>query len=273
MYACPTCQHPFEKGKKFCEQCGCNLTVELLIDPICPKCQKTFPDGTKFCDVDGTKLITQDQLIPHCAICGKTYADDTKFCPDDGGQIVVQVQQPILKTETPLSLHTHLQGHGSIATLEKRFQVFTWTFWGGFAMIAFLVMTSHPVFLLGIPLSIAGMVFSLLLQHQAWTLLQSIRPRTTPGKAIGFQFIPLFNFYWGFIAYKGLAEEMNRYISLKNAPQIPKMPESLGLAYAILQCLSIIPVLNMLVGIVIVIIYFLLMNSLKNSLLAITTKM
>lgn len=94
MYKCPKCQSSFEKGTKFCQNCGYNLEVEFLIDPVCPTCQKTFPDGTKFCNVDGTKLTTKDQLIPKCRICGKAYSAEIKFCPDDGGQVMAQAAQP-----------------------------------------------------------------------------------------------------------------------------------------------------------------------------------
>ena len=260
-YLCPKCQHPFEKGTRFCQQCGYHLVVEFLFDPICPTCQKSFPDGTRFCDIDGSKLMAKDKMIPKCVICGKVYPATTKFCPDDGGQVLPEAQQnqriAIQLNSIPVSQLTE-------ATIQKYFQAFTWLFCGGCIGLFLFVMTWYYIFLLGIPALFGGVIMSLILQHKAWMLIQSIQPRTTPGKAIGFQFIPLFHLYWGFVAYKGLAEEINTYIT-RHHLRIPPMSTQLGLAYAILQCVIAIPGIN----ITTLVVYFLFMNALKNSLIAI----
>jgi len=54
-----------------------------------------------------------------------------------------------------------------------------------------------------------SMVFLFLLLYQLWKLVPADIARTTPGKAVGFCFIPIFCFYWFFVVYKGLAEDMN----------------------------------------------------------------
>ena len=88
MYKCPTCATGFEKGTKFCQQCGCNLEEEFIETPTCPKCNKVFATGTKFCDADGERLVAPEKLIPRCVKCGKQYTDDSKFCNADGGEVV-----------------------------------------------------------------------------------------------------------------------------------------------------------------------------------------
>ena len=46
--------------------------------------------------------------------------------------------------------------------------------------------------------------------YQLWKLIPADIARTTPGKAVGFCFIPIFNFYWLSVAFKGLSEDMNK---------------------------------------------------------------
>lgn len=43
-------------------------------------------------------------------------------------------------------------------------------------------------------------------------MIQDKHARATPGKAIGFMFIPLFNFYWAFQAIWGCSKDYNKYI-------------------------------------------------------------
>lgn len=61
--------------------------------------------------------------------------------------------------------------------------------------------------------------------YRAWKCLQpGGMARTTPGKAVGFMFIPFFNFYWLFQAVNGLATDWNRTVNtfqdLKAAPRM-----------------------------------------------------
>lgn len=62
------------------------------------------------------------------------------------------------------------------------------------------------------PALIVTTVFWCILLYRHWALLQGHGARTTPGEAIGFGFIPLFGFYWWFVAYAGLATDSNRYL-------------------------------------------------------------
>ena len=62
----------------------------------------------------------------------------------------------------------------------------------------------------GIVLAIASLVYEMMLLYQFWKLIPEDIARTTPGKAVGFTFIPYFNVYWFFVAYMGLGEDMNK---------------------------------------------------------------
>jgi hypothetical protein len=61
-------------------------------------------------------------------------------------------------------------------------------------------------------ISLTFAVLSLILLFKYWQINQDGYSKTTPGKAVGFLFIPLFNIYWAFIAYGGLAGDQNQFI-------------------------------------------------------------
>ena len=94
--------------------------------------------------------------------------------------------------------------------------------------------------LLGMAASIIAGVCGYVLLYKAWQAIQDGQPRTTPGKAVGFLFIPFFNFYWMFIAYWGWAKDCNAYISSKGLSLSP-LPEKLYLAFPIILLCSGIP--------------------------------
>jgi hypothetical protein len=54
-------------------------------------------------------------------------------------------------------------------------------------------------------------VMQFVLLFNFWRIDQDGAASTTPGKAVGFLFIPFFNIYWVFRAYTGLALDQNRY--------------------------------------------------------------
>ncbi|MFC5050902.1 DUF4339 domain-containing protein [Rubritalea spongiae] len=63
-------------------------------------------------------------------------------------------------------------------------------------------------------INMAGFILGLIYLHRAWKLVQANGTDVTPAKAVGFLFIPFFNLYWVFIAYKKWAEEWN---SIRNS--------------------------------------------------------
>jgi len=94
--------------------------------------------------------------------------------------------------------------------------------------------------LLGMALTFVAAIAGYIILYKAWQVIQDGQPRTTPGKAVGFLFIPFFNFYWMFMAYWGWAKDCNAYISSKGLSLTP-LPEKLYLAYPIIILCSGIP--------------------------------
>ena len=69
-------------------------------------------------------------------------------------------------------------------------------------------------------------------------MIQAGGVRTTPGKAVGFLFIPFFNLYWVFTTYVGLAKDWNRVMaSYPNLAHGPRLSTGLMTTYAIFWCI------------------------------------
>lgn len=65
--------------------------------------------------------------------------------------------------------------------------------------------------LLLVPMLINGIAMLSLL-YKAWASIQDGRARTTPGRAVGFMLVPVFNLYWSFRVIYGFAEDYNRFL-------------------------------------------------------------
>ena len=88
--------------------------------------------------------------------------------------------------------------------------------------------------ILGLSLPIAARVFMCLLLFQCWKALPEAHRKTTPGKAVGFLFIPVFTYYWEFVSFPALAKGYYSYGKQVNDPEI-KDKSGLGIAFAVLH--------------------------------------
>ena len=82
--------------------------------------------------------------------------------------------------------------------------------------------------------------------YKLWDAIQfGGQARTTPGKAIGFMFIPLFNIYWLFQVLPGWATDYNATIKAHNI-NAPEAPHGLMAAHAVFSFINI-PVVSLVV--------------------------
>ena len=77
------------------------------------------------------------------------------------------------------------------------------------------------------PLAILELVFMCILIHQWWSAVPVEHRSTTPGTAVGFLFIPFFDFYWIFRAIPGLVKCLDRATGSKG-------PIGVAIAYSVL---------------------------------------
>jgi hypothetical protein len=109
-------------------------------------------------------------------------------------------------------------------------------------------------------------VLSNMLLYKAWAQIQDGSARTTPGKAVGFRFIPGFHFYWDFVAVKGLAEDLNAYTRRRGIAAAP-VSQELALWCCILSIvgdvLGCVPLVGWLFGVPSVVLSLILLHQVK----------
>jgi serine/threonine protein kinase len=80
---------------------------------------------------------------------------------------------------------------------------------------------------------VCGCVLWSMLHYSCWKGLPERFRATTPAKAIGYLFIPLFNFYWAFVSFPKLADGFNALRAER--PDLPlKDLKTLGMASAVI---------------------------------------
>ncbi|KAF0249522.1 MAG: hypothetical protein FD167_1080, partial [bacterium] len=112
-------------------------------------------------------------------------------------------------------------------------------------------------------LSIPTNILFFIWLYKTWEAVPQQHQSTSPGKALGFLFVPFFNLYWIFRAFPGLSK------SIQNANQAvnPSHGGSVAVVVGIIACvMSLIPFIQ--IGAFIpFLIWVLLTNSQKNKML------
>ena len=93
-----------------------------------------------------------------------------------------------------------------------------------------------------------AIVYWMNIHYRCWKLIPPDIASTTPGKAVGYYFIPLFNLYWMFVTFNRLAKDANRTLDRLNVDG-HRCNEQLSLGFAAVQaCMcsiaGVIPVLG-----------------------------
>lgn len=60
-------------------------------------------------------------------------------------------------------------------------------------------------------IALLAAVYSMILYYRCWKALPEPFRCTSPGRAVGFLFIPLYNIHWAFVSYQGLAKGQNNW--------------------------------------------------------------
>jgi len=132
--------------------------------------------------------------------------------------------------------------------------------------MAWLLGAGTPAIIICIGLFavIAGVVITYVLLYRYWSVIQDGRVRTSPGKAVGFCFIPFFNIYWVYVAWVGLAKDINAYCRARSI-YAPRVDEGLALTFYILLLVSAIPYLGLLIALVNLVILIILNKQLSDA--------
>lgn len=104
------------------------------------------------------------------------------------------------------------------------------------------------VMFVGVAAMIWGCILGLIYMYRAWCGIQGHpQVETSPGKAVGFMFIPFFSLYWVFIAYGKWAKQYNEFVRMNRLQDAPSVSEGLFTTFCVFVALSIIPFVNYIV--------------------------
>ena len=129
----------------------------------------------------------------------------------------------------------------SAQSVQTHFVILAVTWWIGYPLAAiseFLPRAGNLLAtLIWLPALIVTTVFWCILLYRQWALLQGHGARVTPGKAVGFGFIPFYCFYWWFVAYAGLATDTNNHLTAQGIAS-PRMSFRLAVTDCIISILA-----------------------------------
>ncbi len=107
-----------------------------------------------------------------------------------------------------------------------------------------------------------------ILLWKGWEVLQDSNPRTTPSKAVLYNFIPFYSLYWIFISIRQLAIDLNRY-SVAKGLNATQLNEGVATSLCIFLLFCFFPATAWFGGIVAFILAIIYGNQLKHALIAI----
>ena len=183
-----------------------------------------------FCTNCGNSVA---EHVVACMSCGAKPTGHRKFCRQCGGGVG---PEQVVCTKCGAGIAGVSGSDGSVGApsnaKSKTLNLYFMIFW-----ICMAVGYPLSAATIGIAVLIAGMIFAFMLLYQLWQLIPEDIARTTPGKAVGFCFIPFFNLYWVFVAYKGLGADMNQTLQQRGIPYT--VNGGLGLTFCILTACSL----------------------------------
>lgn len=188
----------------------------------------------------------------YCSECGAALPQEAQWCPNCGAESVTVVtrrsQDRVERGRREGPSRTY-----SPEDLRRPWKrAANWGVPAGVLAVMYLVVTAiaarlfipgiyPPVLLvvlglLGLGAAATGVpavIFWFTFFYRAWDQAQSFTRRTTPGKAVGLNFVPLFSLYWVFVSYLGLAKDMNAELHRRRPYEKQLVKEELVLAACI----------------------------------------
>lgn len=134
----------------------------------------------------------------------------SQYYPSDA----IEVAKSIMESRKVGSGETQ---KGDVATQDKTINphLFTIFVWGFMVVGFFLTLANITIPLLPVAGILLAQIYFLICLYRCWSILQGSTARTTPGRAVGFLFIPIFNLYWAFPAVRGLAKDANAFLQMR----------------------------------------------------------
>jgi len=242
---CPHCKSRFtvkeeSVGKKAkCPKCSQAFTIELLSeasveavvtsreevkrpDEVCSECGAVIGTGEQACVHKGN--IVCDKCYNKLKDIGKEKKEESAAVEEKGGakrSLKIMYVYCWAGIRIAAGLVCVL---GLLLAIKREVN---------FALIA--------IFAVGDILLVCSVLIELGLIYKMWTAIQAGRASVSPGKAVGFLFIPVFNIYWALYMLVGFAEDYNSFINRQRL-KAKALPLLLFLIYAVMFLLSFMAV-------------------------------
>lgn len=115
--------------------------------------------------------------------------------------------------------------------------------------------------LLYLPIAITSTVLWAILHYKCWKAIPERFRSISAGRAVGFMFIPLFNFYWVFVSFPRLADDLaswQRSMGYSNPTRVKGLAVTYGILFVLSFTLGLIPGIDILLMISALIIFIIL---------------
>ncbi len=213
----------------------------------CPKCGKTNGEQDKFCFYCGANLSdsfnqTGVEVNPVSPVAEQMYAPAAPRMSKVFFLTSIGLGLGLFSVALTVALIMILINAGISVFLSL----------SSYSLSSYSFSTlSTPIITLtaaGLLLLLFAVVVLMVFIYRMWASIQDGYARMTPGQAVGFLFIPLFNLYWIFQVFSGFAQDFNRLLYRRGHNTTP-LPEGLFVAYPILIICSMIPFIGQLASI------------------------
>lgn len=177
---------------------------------ICPSCgtltdlDSSLQNQEYECPACCEKSIAVPATEKPCPHCGEMIKFQAKICRFCKGSVEPNKSFSPSSVQRNSSLPQLMPATSNTIVIKELDTLFFW-WWLSLAL-------AIPTFGIG---GIASAVFFCMLLYKYWNLVQTEPSSMTPGKAVGFLFIPVFGLYWMFVSIWGLGKAFNALTDLR----------------------------------------------------------
>ena len=173
----------------------------------------------RFEEKDKYEMKLNDMIpIVTCQNCGNEISGQAKDCPICGVHQNFNYGKDRVESKDNNILYKRINEPNirfSMGSIDEIFWLFVVLYWFSYFM-AFYIHSSPQYENMILGLFLLWVFPWAILFYRHWQLLQGYSARTTPIKAIGYFFIPIFNIYWFFFVIPALAKDNNSYMNQEN---------------------------------------------------------